>query len=82
MFCSLHTERKAIGACVSCGDPLCEECVAIRDGEEIMCRMCELLYAVIMLDSWGALPEEPPSGDDSTKDEGTGEDRNEKSPDR
>lgn len=47
-----------------------------------MCRMCELLYAVIMLDSWGALPEEPPSGDDSTKDEGTGEDRNEKSPDR
>jgi hypothetical protein len=63
VFCTIHPEREASGNCISCGDSLCEECIAVRDGTRYMCRMCELLYTAILLESWG-VPSDMTAGDD------------------
>jgi len=63
VFCTIHSDTEAVGVCVSCGDALCEECVAATNDDQLICRMCELLYTVILLDAWGVLPEGSSAGE-------------------
>jgi hypothetical protein len=38
--CSKHTEREAVGRCISCGRNLCDECLAQEKGGKLLCYDC------------------------------------------
>ncbi len=44
--CANDDGGTAVGSCASCGDAICDVCIARRDGESILCRDCALNAAV------------------------------------
>lgn len=39
MNCYIHPDRPAVGTCVSCGRPICNECAVEMNGK-LVCREC------------------------------------------
>jgi hypothetical protein len=39
MKCAVHPERDAVGACVACGKPVCQECL-VEVGGRNYCKAC------------------------------------------
>jgi len=46
MKCYYHPDRDAVATCSVCGKPICEDDIAIREGDKVICTMCAIAYEV------------------------------------